>query len=116
MDQGDFLGRDGKPVTLLHTDDGPGLITVNAARPPGAAGISGAGVVCVLSFQAKAAGEQRHRHHAPPRALTSTQQPGAGPGRAGQHSGQVGEACGMKGIRPIRNVRSRLSAGFRLSS
>jgi general secretion pathway protein D len=57
VDQGDFLGRDGKPVTLLHVDDGPGLITVNNARPPGAAGMNGAGVVCVLSFQAKAAGE-----------------------------------------------------------
>ncbi len=55
--QGDYLGRDGKPVTLLHTDDGSGLITVNNARPPGAPGMSGAGVVCVLSFQAKAAGD-----------------------------------------------------------
>jgi general secretion pathway protein D len=57
VDQGDFLGRDGKPVTLLHTDDGSGLITVNSARPPGSSGMSGAGVVCVLSFQAKAAGD-----------------------------------------------------------
>jgi general secretion pathway protein D len=57
VDQGDFLSRDGKPVTLLHVDDGSGLITVNSARPPGAPGMSGAGVVCVLSFQAKAAGD-----------------------------------------------------------
>jgi len=57
VDEGDFLGRDGKPVTLLHVDDGSGLITVNSARPPGAAGMSGAGVVCVLSFQAKAVGD-----------------------------------------------------------
>ena len=54
---GDLLGRDGQAVTPVHRDDGPGLITINAARPPGAAGISGAGVVYVLSFQAKAAGE-----------------------------------------------------------
>lgn len=72
VDQGDFLGRDGKPVTLLHTDDGQGLITVNNARPPGAAGISGAGVVCVLSFQAKAAGESAITITRPG-ALTSTQ-------------------------------------------
>jgi general secretion pathway protein D len=57
VDSGDFLGRDGKPVTLIHRDDGPGLININASRPPGAPGLSGAGTVCVLSFQAKAAGE-----------------------------------------------------------
>jgi general secretion pathway protein D len=54
---GDLLSRDGQAAALVHRDDGPGSITINAARPPGAAGISGAGVVCVLSFQAKAAGE-----------------------------------------------------------
>jgi general secretion pathway protein D len=57
VDSGDFLGRDGKPVTLIHRDDGPGMININASRPPGAPGLSGAGTVCVLSFQAKAAGE-----------------------------------------------------------
>ncbi len=57
VDDGDFLGRDGKPVTLIHRDDGPGMIKINVSRPPGAPGMSGAGVVCVLSFQAKAAGE-----------------------------------------------------------
>jgi general secretion pathway protein D len=54
---GDFLGRDGQAVALVHRDDGPGNITIDAARPPGAAGVSGTGVVCVLSFQAKATGE-----------------------------------------------------------
>jgi general secretion pathway protein D len=57
VDSGDFLGRDGQPVALLHRDDGPGLIIVGASRPPGAAGVSGTGVICVLSFQAKTAGE-----------------------------------------------------------
>jgi general secretion pathway protein D len=57
VDSGDFLGRDGQPVALVHRDDGPGLIVIGASRPPGAAGVSGTGVVCVLSFQAKAAGE-----------------------------------------------------------
>jgi general secretion pathway protein D len=54
---GDLLGRDSQAVALVHRDDGPGSITINAARPPGVAGINGAGVVCVLSFQAKSAGE-----------------------------------------------------------
>jgi general secretion pathway protein D len=57
VDIGDLLGRDGQAVALVHRDDGPGLININASRPPGAAGVTGAGVVCVLSFQAKAAGE-----------------------------------------------------------
>jgi general secretion pathway protein D len=57
VDNGDFLGRDGQAVALVHRDDEPGSITINASRPPGAAGVSGSGVVCVLSFQAKAAGD-----------------------------------------------------------
>lgn len=57
VESGDFLSRDGQAVALVHRDDGPGDLTVNASRPPGAPGVSGAGVVCVLSFQAKAAGD-----------------------------------------------------------
>ncbi len=53
---GDLLSRDGQAVALIHRDDGPGNITVVAARPPGAAGVTGSGVVCILTFQAKAAG------------------------------------------------------------
>jgi general secretion pathway protein D len=56
VDNGDFLGRDGQAIALVHRDDGPGRITLNASRPPGTAGISGAGVVCVLVFQAKIVG------------------------------------------------------------
>ena len=54
---GDLLGRDGQAVALVHRDDPPGSIAVNAARPPGAAGVNGAGVVCILTFEAKAAGD-----------------------------------------------------------
>ena len=32
---GDLLGRDNQAVALVHRDDGPGTITINAARPPG---------------------------------------------------------------------------------
>jgi general secretion pathway protein D len=57
VNPGDLLSRDGQAVALVHRDDGPGNITINAARPPGSKGVSGAGVVCVLSFQAKVAGQ-----------------------------------------------------------
>ena len=53
---GDLLNRDGQAVALIHRDDGPGNLTVVASRPPGAAGVSGSGSICVLTFQAKAAG------------------------------------------------------------
>jgi general secretion pathway protein D len=53
---GDLLNRDGQVVQMAHRDDGPGNITLNVSRPPGASGVSGAGVVCVLTFQAKASG------------------------------------------------------------
>ncbi len=71
---GDFLGRDGQAVALVHRDDGQGGVKINASRPPGAAGMTGAGVVCVLSFQAKAAGDTTISL-LPPAALTSGQQP-----------------------------------------
>jgi general secretion pathway protein D len=53
---GDFLGRDGQAVALVHRDDGPGTVTINTSRPPGVGGMSGSGAVCVLSFQGKASG------------------------------------------------------------
>jgi general secretion pathway protein D len=57
ISSGDLLTRDNQAVGLVHRDDGPGNIMINASRPPGVAGITGPGVVCVLSFQAKTAGE-----------------------------------------------------------
>jgi len=54
---GEFLSKDGQSVALVHRDDGPGNIKLNVSRPPGAPGVSGSGVVCVLSFQAKAVGD-----------------------------------------------------------
>jgi general secretion pathway protein D len=54
---GDFLTRDGQAAALVHRDDGPGTITINASRPPGTPGVSGAGVVCMLSFQARTPGQ-----------------------------------------------------------
>jgi general secretion pathway protein D len=57
VDSGDLLGKDGQAVALVHRDDGPGLITIAMSRPPGTPGVSGAGTVCVLTFQPKVAGE-----------------------------------------------------------
>jgi general secretion pathway protein D len=54
---GDLLNRDGQIVSMAHRDDGPGNLTLNVSRPPGAPGVSGAGVVCVLTFQAAAKGQ-----------------------------------------------------------
>jgi general secretion pathway protein D len=56
VDSGDLLGKDGQAVALVHRDDGPGMITIAASRPPGAPGITGSGAVCILTFQAKQAG------------------------------------------------------------
>jgi general secretion pathway protein D len=52
------LGKDGQAVALVHRDDGRGSVAVAASRPPGTKGISGgSGTLCVLTFQAKAAGD-----------------------------------------------------------
>ncbi|HUN83703.1 MAG TPA: cohesin domain-containing protein [Terracidiphilus sp.] len=76
---GDFLNRGNQPVALVHRDDGPGNIVLNASRPPGAPGVSGAGVVCVLTFQAKSSGESAITI-AHPLAMTSAQQSLQAPG------------------------------------
>ncbi len=60
---GDLLNRDGQIVSMAHRDDG-GSLTVNVSRPPGAPGVSGAGVVCVLTFQASSQGAERPEHYA----------------------------------------------------
>jgi general secretion pathway protein D len=51
-----FLGRDGQAVALVHRDDGNGNVAISASRPPGTKGVNGDGTVCILTFQAKAAG------------------------------------------------------------
>jgi general secretion pathway protein D len=57
VDAGGLLGGDGQPVALAHRDDGNGLLTVSATRPPGVAGVNGQGEVCLLTFKAIAAGD-----------------------------------------------------------
>ncbi len=53
---GDLLSRDGQAAPPIHADQPPGTLIVGMSRPPGTHGVSGSGVVCVLSFQAKSAG------------------------------------------------------------
>ena len=53
---GDFLSRDGQAAPPIHADQPAGNLVVGISRPPGTHGISGNGVVCVLTFQAKASG------------------------------------------------------------
>ena len=53
--KGNLLGSD-QDAVLLHRDEA-GMVTIAASRSPGAAGVNGSGTVCVLTFQAKAAGQ-----------------------------------------------------------
>jgi general secretion pathway protein D len=57
VDSGNFLGKDGQAISVVHRDDGSGGLTVVAARPPGTVGVEGSGTVCVITFQAKAVGD-----------------------------------------------------------
>jgi general secretion pathway protein D len=58
VDTGGLLSGDGQPVALVHRDEGNGLVTIMASRPPGSGGITSAeGQVCVLHFRAVAAGD-----------------------------------------------------------
>jgi general secretion pathway protein D len=57
VDTGDYLGHDGQAIALVHRDDGVGNVVISASRPPGVAGVNGSGTVCLLTFQANAAGD-----------------------------------------------------------
>ena len=53
---GDLLSRDGQAAPPIHTDSPAGNLVIGMSRPPGTHGITGTGVVCVLTFQAKTSG------------------------------------------------------------
>ncbi len=57
VDSGDLLGRDGQAVSIVHRDEGNGLVTISTSRPPNVPGISGQGSVATLTFKATAAGD-----------------------------------------------------------
>jgi len=54
---GEFLSRDGQPTGMTRVEDPPGTVIVSLSRPPGTHGVTGTGVACVLTFQAKASGQ-----------------------------------------------------------
>ena len=54
---GDLLGRDGQPTGISHVEEPKGTVVISIARPPGTHGVTGTGVVCALTFQAKAQGQ-----------------------------------------------------------
>ena len=57
VSNGGFLSQDGQAVALVKREDPPGTLQITAARPPGAGGVSGQGVVITLTFEAKASGQ-----------------------------------------------------------
>ncbi|MGO4515417.1 cohesin domain-containing protein [Terriglobus sp. 2YAB30_2] len=57
VDSGEMLGRDGQAVALAHRDEGNGMVTISASRPPSTKGVDGQGSICVLTFKATAAGD-----------------------------------------------------------
>ncbi len=57
VDSGVLLSQDGQAVALVHRDEGNGLVTVSASRPPGTVGVTGQGTVVTLTFKALAAGD-----------------------------------------------------------
>ncbi|NYF89486.1 cohesin domain-containing protein [Tunturiibacter empetritectus] len=56
VDAGDFLGKDGQAVSLVHREDN-GLVAISSIRPPNTAGVSGTGSLCTLTFKAIAPGD-----------------------------------------------------------
>lgn len=57
VDAGTLLGRDGQAVSIVHRDEGNGLVTISTSRPPNAQGVSGQGSVATLTFKAVASGD-----------------------------------------------------------
>jgi general secretion pathway protein D len=57
VDAGSLLARDGQAVSIVHRDEGNGLVTISTSRPPNSQGISGQGSVATLTFKAVAAGD-----------------------------------------------------------
>jgi general secretion pathway protein D len=57
VDPGPYLSKDGRPGTVVHRDDGNGMVTIGATRMPKAPGVSGTGSVCTLTFKAVGQGD-----------------------------------------------------------
>nr|WP_041585967.1 cohesin domain-containing protein [Terriglobus saanensis] len=57
VDSGELMGRDGQAVAVVHRDEGNGVVTISASRPPGVKGVNGQGSVAVLTFKAMTSGD-----------------------------------------------------------
>jgi general secretion pathway protein D len=57
VDAGTLLGRDGQAVSIVHRDEGNGLVTISTSRPPNVQGVTGQGSVATLTFKAVAPGD-----------------------------------------------------------
>jgi general secretion pathway protein D len=57
VDAGTLLSRDGQPVSIVHRDEGNGLVTISTSRPPNVQGVNGGGSVATLTFKAVGAGD-----------------------------------------------------------
>jgi len=57
VDSGALLSQDGQAVALVHRDEGNGVVTVSASRPPGTAGVTGQGTVVTMTFKALSPGD-----------------------------------------------------------
>ena len=57
VDAGDLLSRDGQAVSIVHRDEGNGLVTISTSRPPNVTGVNGQGSIATLTFKATAAGD-----------------------------------------------------------
>jgi general secretion pathway protein D len=44
-------------VALVHRDEGDGMLTISASRPPHVKGVDGQGTLCTLTFKALKAGD-----------------------------------------------------------
>lgn len=57
VDAGDLLSRDGQAVSIVHRDEGNGLVTISTSRPPNVPGVNGQGSIATLTFKAVSAGD-----------------------------------------------------------
>ncbi|QHN03718.1 type II and III secretion system protein [Granulicella sp. WH15] len=57
VDAGGFLAKGNQPVSIVHRDEGNGLVTISTSRPPNTPGVTGDGSVCTLTFKAVGAGD-----------------------------------------------------------
>ena len=59
VDSGELLNRDGQAVAVVHREEGSGLVSISASRPPKMAGVSGQGTVFTITFKALAPGDSQ---------------------------------------------------------